>query len=113
MEYRRRGVSPATAYAGTGKQEGGTGYKETEDDEAFDSRLDVESHGRESGYGHSLEDARVQGGAPTMNGGYGGLGVLQPYGGYESVPNPGGEGETEYSGGRPTSFGGPLGGSRL
>lgn len=115
MEYRRTGIVPnaAAAFAGSGVQKqdisypSNTGYKE--DDEAFDSRLNVD-HGRESGY--SFEDARVQGG-------YGGLGAPQPYGGaaagYESVPNPAADHDGEYDGGngRPMSFGGPLGGSRL
>ena len=117
MDYRRTGIAPNAAFTSTGKPagkqdrgyEGGTGYKE--DDEAFDSRLDV--HGdarRESGY--SFEEAEVQGGA---TGGYAGLGLPQPYGGvgYESVPNPGAEMDGYSRNGRPTSFGGPLGGSRL
>ncbi|KAL8716651.1 MAG: hypothetical protein Q9181_008403 [Wetmoreana brouardii] len=113
MEYRRTGIAPNAAFVGSGKPLGKedisypqrTGYKE--DDEAFDSRIDVD-RGRENGY--SFEDARVQGGAP---GGYGGLGAPQPYGGYATVPNAGEEHDGEYVNGRPTSFGGPLGGSRI
>ena len=117
MDYRRTGIAPNAAFTGNGKTAGkqdggyggGTGYKE--DDEAFDSRLDVDRDaGRESGY--SFEEVGVQGG---VNGGYAGMGGPQPYGGaeYESVPNPGAEQDDYVVGRRPTSFGGPLGASRL
>jgi len=129
MEYRRTGIAPDETFAGAGagagkardvgkrdvscpRNGGGMGYKE--DEEAFDSRLDVDG-GRDTGY--SFEDARVQGGVPGLGGGYGGLGVPQPYGGsgYESVPNPAVEHDDDgfVDDGRPTSFGGPLGGSRM
>lgn len=127
MEYRRTGIAPNAAFAGAGagagkaggvvkqggsypQSGGGMGHKE--EDEAFDSRLVVDE-GRNTGY--SFEDARVQGGAPGLGGGYGGLGVPQPYGGsgYESVPNPAVEHDGYIGDSRPTSFGGPLGGSRV
>lgn len=101
MEFKRTGVVPNEVYKGRSASASGkadeSSYSQShkEDDEAFDSRLNV-GHGREDGY--SFEEARVHGGAPT---GY--------TGGYETVP--GGE---EYShAGRPTSFGGPLGGNRI
>lgn len=127
MEYRRTGIAPNMSFskagprapAGVTKQDvsyaqdgsgGGMGYKE--DDEAFDSRLDFDGR---RGSGYSFEDARVQGGALAVGGGYGGLAMPQPYGGsgYESVPNPAVEHDGFVGSGRPTSFGGPLGGSRM
>lgn len=112
MEYRRTGIAPNAEYLGGGgkvsksdisyPQSTHTAYKE--DDEAFDSRLDVTAGGRETGY--SFEDARVQGGAPT-----GGYGSHTPYGaGYASLPA---VEDADGHNGRPISFGGPLGGNRV
>lgn len=110
MEFKRTGIAPNAAYL----QGGGKIHKtdisypqssqDKEDDEAFDSRMNLDvDHRRDSAY--SFEVQRVQGGAPTS--GYGALGTPAPYvggGGYASVPNPGDGGYDT----RPTSFGGPL-----
>lgn len=109
MEYRRTGIAPNAAYLGGGKvNKTDISYPQSsmgkEDDEAFDSRMNLGvDDRRDSAY--SFEVQRVEGGAPT--GGYGGLGAPAPYvggGGYSSVPNPGDGGYDT----RPTSFGGPL-----
>lgn len=112
MEYRRTGIAPNAVYIGGGEKAAkeNTSHLQSapykEDDEAFDSRLDVREGGRDIGY--SFEDTRVQGGAHGV--GYGGSGVHAPYGGYSSVPD--GD-DTAYNNGRPTSFGGPLNGNRV
>lgn len=110
MEFKRTGIAPNAAYMqGGGKvNKNNISYPQSsqdkEDDEAFDSRMNLDvDHRRDSAY--SFEVQRTQGGAPT--GGYGGLGPPAPYvggGGYASVPNPGDGGFDT----RPTSFGGPL-----
>lgn len=89
FEYRRTGIAPNSV------QKQNISYPQSykEDDEAFDSRLDVSDDGRGTGY--SFEAARVHGGQPQT----------QPYGGYETVP--GGDAYNQGSE-RPTSFGGPL-----
>lgn len=86
FEYKRTGITPNRAK----KQDTGYPQPYKEDDEAFDSRLDVDDDGREQSY--SFEAARVHGGQP------------QPYAGYETVPG----GEVGHGNGRPTSFGGAL-----
>lgn len=113
LEYKRTGLAPNAAWvggaeAGENVAKSDIAYTQSyqEEDEAFDSRLNVNAPGRETGY--SFEDARVQGG-------YGSLGEPQPYGGaYESVPGGDGYGHehghshTQGESQRPTSFGGPL-----
>lgn len=106
LEYKRTGIAPNAAYLGGGKVSNhDMSYPQSykEDDEAFDSRLNVDG-GRDTGY--SFENARVQGGVP--DGGYGGLGhEPAPYAGYSSVPAAE-DGFGHGDNGRPTSFGGPL-----
>lgn len=77
-EFKRTGIAPNMSFGGGKVSKSDISYPQSykEDDEAFDSRLDVD-HGRNTGY--SFEEARVQGGTP---GGYGGLGaheVNTPY----------------------------------
>lgn len=115
MEFKRTGVSPNSAHLfGHGKSSKTdisysqkSGYEDHED-EAFDARMNLgheEQGGRDSGY--SFEATRVHGGAPEE------ASYIGAPGGYESVPNAGGDehgyGQLE----RPTSFAGPLRGNRI
>ncbi|KAK5077315.1 hypothetical protein LTS08_008541 [Lithohypha guttulata] len=97
MEYRRTGLAPRTGQIQKNNisypQSVGDGYKE--DEEAFDSRLDVAHDERDTGY--SFEAARVHGGGISNT----------SYGQYETVPG----GDDGYR--RPLSFGGPLGSNRI